>query len=315
MELKQDTLVARKQPSAISINNVLYATDFSPTCELAFPYATAICRRFASTLHLVHVLSDANVLLMTGGVDYVSVGTVYEDAHLLAQENMQHLTSRLGKIRNRTYLRHGQVWSNLRGIVEDNHIDLIVVATHGRTGFGKLLLGSVAEDILRHAPCPVLTVGPKVCGRAKLPEFQGEGRDLAPVELELRQILYATNLTPASLTVAPVALALAEEFESRLTFMHVFENYPNMKTKPGPIETGVQQLQSLVGKDAALAYVPEIVMEFGSAPKSIVRIATQREADLIVLGARPADLTTHLPWTTVHEVVAHAPCPVLTVPS
>jgi nucleotide-binding universal stress UspA family protein len=178
-----------------------------------------------------------------------------------------------------------------------------------------LLLGSVAEDILRHAPCPVLTVGPKVSGRAKLPEFEDDGRDLAPVDLGLRQILYATNLTPASLSVAPVALGLAEEFESRLALMHVFESYPNLKSKPGPIEAGVQQLQALVRKDSALAYVPEIVMEFGSAPKCIVKIATEREADLIVLGARPADLTTRLPWTTVHEVVAHAPCPVLTVPS
>jgi nucleotide-binding universal stress UspA family protein len=71
----------------------------------------------------------------------------------------------------------------------------------------------------------------------------------------------------------------------------------------------------LVPKGAALAYAPEIVMEFGSAPKCILKIAAEREADLIVLGAHPADLTTHLPWSTVHEVVAHAPCAVLTVPA
>ena len=315
LEHKQDTLEARKHPSAISVKNVLYATDFSVTSESAFPYATAICRHFGGTLHLAHVLSDTNVLLMTGGVDYVSVGTIYEDAHNEAQEKIQQLATHLGKIPSRTYLRHGQVWTNLSSIVEENRIDLIVVGTHGRTGLGKLLLGSVAEDILRHAPCPVLTVGPKVQGRAKLPEFQTSGRELVPVELELRHILYATNLTSASLRVASAAIALAEEFEARLTLMHVIESYANLEDRPGPIETGVEQLQSVVPRAAALAYAPEIVMEFGSAWQCIVNTAAEREADLIILGARPADGTAHLPWSTVHRVVAHATCPVLTVPA
>ncbi len=313
LELKPDTPEARQQPSAISLKNVLYATDFSATSESAFPYATAICRHFGSTLHLAHVLSDSNVLLMTGGVDYVSVGTIYEDAHTDAQEKLQQLTTRLGKIPFRSYVRHGQVWTNLSTIVAENKIDLIVVGTHGRTGLGKLLLGSVAEDILRHAPCPVLTVGPRVQGHARLPEFQTRGRELAPVELELQNILYATSLTPASLAVAPVAIALATDFESRLTLLHVIENYTNLEDRPGPIETGVQQLQSAVPKDATLPYAPEIVMEFGSAPERIVKVAIEREADLIVLGVRPGNLTTHVPWSTVHQVVAHAPCPVLTV--
>ncbi len=102
LEHKQDTLEARKQPSAISVKNVLYATDFSATSESAFPYATAICRHFGGTLHLAHVLSDTNVLLMTGGVDYVSVGTIYEDAHNEAQEKIQQLATHLGKIPSRT---------------------------------------------------------------------------------------------------------------------------------------------------------------------------------------------------------------------
>ena len=311
LECKQEIPETKKHRGAISVKNVLYATDFSATSELALPYATAICRHFGSTLHVAHVLSDTNLLLMTGGVDYVSVGSVYEDAHTEAQAKIQEVASRLGEIPHRTYVRHGQVWTNLSSIVAENGIDLIVVGTHGRTGLGKLLLGSVAEDILRHVPCPVLTVGPGVCGRAKLPEFHNKGRELAPAELELRHIVYATNFTPQSLTVAPVAVALAEEFEGRLTLMHAIEDYANLGTRPGPIEDGVRQLQAVVPKDAALAYAPEIVMEFGSAWQCIVNAAAERQADLIVLGARPAG-TAHLP-STVHRVVAHATCPVLTV--
>ena len=159
-----------------------------------------------------------------------------------------------------------------------------------------------------------ITSKPNKAAQAELkPELQGKGRELAPVELELQHIVYATNFTAASLTVAPVAIALAEEFEAQLTLMHVIEDYENLANRPGPIEDGVTRLQALVPKDAALAYVPEIVMEFGSPSECILSTAAEREADLIVLGARPADRTTHLPWSTVHQVVAHATCPVLTV--
>jgi nucleotide-binding universal stress UspA family protein len=315
LEFKQDTAETAKQPAAINIRNVLYATDFSNTAEAAFPYATAICRKFGSTLHTAHVLSDTNLSLMVGGVDYVTFETLYNDAQAAAQEKVNEVTTRVGEIPNRTYLRHGQVWTNLRGIIAENGIDLIVVGTHGRTGLGKLLLGSVAEDILRHAPCPVLAVGPKICGRSRLPEFNRNSRDLAPSVLELQQILYATDFTPASLRVAPVAIALAQQFDARLTLMHVLEDYSKVADRPASIEDGVQRLQAMVPEDAALTYLPQIVTEFGSPWQCIVGKAAERDADLIVLGAHPVDGTTHLPWSTVHRVVAHATCPVLTVPA
>jgi len=203
----------------------------------------------------------------------------------------------------------------LAGIIEENGIDLIVVGTHGRTGLGKLLLGSVAEDILRHAPCPVLTVGPRVSGRAKLPAFQHRGRNLAPLELEIRQIVFATNFAQNAAIVAQEAIGLAEEFHARLTLMHVIEDYTQLGSRPGPIEDGVRRLQELVPRNAALQYVPETVLEFGSTPDRILKIASDREADMLVLGARTsAEVgSTHLPWSTAHHVIARAHCPVLTI--
>src|SRR5579864_526734 len=306
--------VAEQKASALTIKNVLFATDFSATSDAALPYATAICRRFGATLHAAHVLSDANLLLMTGGIDYVSMGTIYDDAHTEAKEKLDQMAARL-EIPNRCYVRHGQVWKGLAALIEENEIDLLVVGTHGRTGLGKLLLGSVAEDILRHASCPVLTVGPKVCGRAKLPAFQNHARDLAPVELEMRQIVFATNFAKNAARVAQEAIALAEEFRARLTLMHVMEDYTQLGRRPGPIEDCVSRLQELVPSGNTLQYLPEIVVEFGAAPERILKVAREREADMIVLGARSsADAgTTHLPWSSAHHVIANAQCPVLTV--
>jgi nucleotide-binding universal stress UspA family protein len=312
LELRRDSPEIKKPSAAISIESVLYATDFSAASEAALPYATAICRRFGSTLHMAYVLPDTGPLIMAGGLDYVSLDTLNQDAENAAQESIKQITDRLGQIPYRTYLRHGGVWANLRDIVANNRVDLIVVGTHGRGGLGKLVLGSVAEDILRHAPCPVLTVGPGVCGRAKLQEFHGGGRDLAPVELELRQILYATNFTAASVRVAQVAISLAAQFQARLTMMHVVEGDSRLGNPPESTDDGVRELQEEISK-ASLAYAPEILTEFGSAWYCIVNKVAERDIDLIVLGAHSGDGTTHLPWSTVHKVVAHATCPVLTI--
>jgi len=314
-EENKGSIAEQKRPAAIAVKNVLFATDFSATSEAALPYATAICRRFGATLHAAHVLSEANLLLMTGGVDYVSMGTIYEDAHTEAREKLDQMAAHLEDIPIRCYVRHGQVWKGLAGLIEENEIDLIVVGTHGRTGLGKLLLGSVAEDILRHAPCPVLTVGPKVSGRAKLPAFQAKGRDVAPPELDLQQILFATNFASDVPWMALTAVALAQAFRSHLTLLHVLEDYTELGQRPAPIEEGIRRLRALIPNDVDLPYAPETLLEFGSASECILRLAGEREADLIVLGARNSVEvgTTHLPWSTAHHVIAHAPCPVLTI--
>ena len=301
--------------SAIAVKNVLFATDFSASSEAALPYAAAICRHFGSTLHLAHVLSETSMLLTTGGVDYVSMGTIYEDAQSEAKEKLHEIATRLEGIPLRSYVRHGQVWRNLSGIIEDNEVDMIVLGTHGRTGLGKLLLGSVAEDILRHASCPVLTVGPKVSGRAKLPAFPQRGHDVAPLELELERIVAATDFAPSAARIVDRAVKLAEEFRARLTLVHVIVDYTQLGSRPGPIEEGVARLQALIPPDAALQYPAETVLEFGSPAEQILKIAAERDADIIVLGARSArDIgSTHLPWSSAHHVIAQAHCPVLTI--
>lgn len=303
-----------QKASALSVKNVLFATDFSPMSEAALPYATAICRHFGGSLHIAHVLSDTNILMMTGGVDYVSLSTIYEDAHAEAKEKLDQLSGCLEGLPHRNYVRHGQVWENLAGLMDEEQIDLIVLGTHGRSGFGKLLLGSVAENILRHASCPVLTVGPKVSGGAKLPVLGNRTHDLAPLELDLRQIVFATNFAENSACVAQEAVSLAEEFGARLTMLHVIEDYTQLGSRPGPMEDGIRRLRDLIPTNAALQYLPETVLEFGCAWKNILKAAADRAADLIVLGARSTENvgTTHLPSTSQH-VIAQAQCPVLTI--
>ena len=307
-------LLEEKISTAISLKNILFATDFSDASETALGYAAAMSLRYGGIVHVAHVLPELNVV-RPSPIDPITIGSIYEDAHSGTQEKMQQLSLRLKGFPHHTYIRHGKVSKVLSQIIDENQIDLLVTGTHGRTGIGKLLLGSVAEEVFRTATCPVLTVGPRVQKLASSPNHPATDA-ITPTNLKFRRILYATDFTPHSLAAAPYAFSLTREFGTRLTLLHVIEEYgEHLHDRPGPIDAALLELKKLAWEEAGLRYAPETLVEFGSPPASILETAMQRDADMIVLGVRPdhIDASTHLPWATAHKVVAQASCPVLTV--
>ncbi|HYM05259.1 MAG TPA: universal stress protein [Terriglobales bacterium] len=303
--------------SGISLKNILLATDFSEASAAALPYAAAISRRYGSELHVAHMLSPAYIIPSVPDSP-VTPNSIHEAARADAQQQMEALAASLKTLTPHTYVREGKVWDGLSEIVRTQQIDLLIVGTHGRTGVGKLLLGSKAEEILRQAPCPVLTVGPKVSGRAKLPELAGVEKDIPPVEISVRQIVYATDFSPESLAAAPFAASLAQEFQAKLTLLHVIEKFTDSDRRPKPLELMLQRLEKLVPEDARLWCSPRPSVQFGPPADCILQEALASRADLIVLGVRAGagllGAATHLPWTTAHKVIASAHCPVLTAP-
>jgi nucleotide-binding universal stress UspA family protein len=307
-------LLEEKINTAVSLKNILFATDFSEVSEAALPYAAAMSLRYGGMVHVAHVLPEIN-LVRPSAIDPVTIGSIYEDAHSGTQEQMQRLSLRLKGFPHRTYIRHGKVSEVLSEIIREHKIDLLVTGTHGRTGVGKLLMGSVAEEVFRTAACPVLTVGPRVPKLTSLPKHQGNG-EIPPADFEFRQILYATDFTPHSFAASSYAFSLAHEFRARLMLLHVIEEYgEHVQDRPGPIDAALRKLEGLEPEDADLRWAPEPMVEFGSPADGILQTAAERDADLIVLGARPGhiDAAIHLPWATAHKVVARANCPVLTV--
>jgi nucleotide-binding universal stress UspA family protein len=306
-------LLEEKINTAVSLKNILFATDFSEVSEAALPYVAAMSLRYGGMVHVAHVLPEIN-LVRPSAIDPVTIGSIYEDAHSSTQEKIQEVAGRLGGFPHRTYIRHGKVSEVLSEIIRENEIDLLVAGTRGRTGMGKLLLGSVAEELFRKSTCPVLTVGPKAPKLAGLPKNHGNGQ-IPPIDVEFRQILYAHDFAH-SLGAASYAFSLAREFRARLILLHVIEEYgDHLHDRPGPIAAALRDLEELQPEDALLRYSPDPVVQFGSPADHILQTAAEWHADLIVLGARPehVDAATHLPWKTAHKVVARANCPVLTV--
>lgn len=304
--------------AVISVKNILFATDFSEASEAALPYAVAISRRYGSQLHLAHVMSPASYIVASEPMGPITIESLHEATCADAHQRMDKLVSHLKTVPHHTYIREGEVWDNLSKIIRTREIDLIIVGTHGRTGVGKLVLGSKAEEILRQAPCPVLTVGPKISGRASLAAVEGKGEEATSGEISIRQIVYATDFSPESLAAASFATSLAEEFQAKLTMLHVIEKYSDRGRRPRPIDLTLQRLERLVPDEARLWCSPRCSVQIGPPADCILREALDSRADLIVLGVRAAaghlGAATHLPWAKAHKVIAGAHCPVLTIP-
>jgi len=285
----------------ITLKNILFATDFSAASDAAAPIAVQIARRYGAKIYGVHV----NASDPYAAAAPEAWAAMAEAAERAAKEAAGRLHEQLQGIEHEVAIGEGKIWDAMSGWIEQKEIDLVVLGTRGRTGFGRTLLGSVAEQILRQSPCPVLTVGPHV-------------NPWSEEYAKMREILYATDLAAESPLAAPYAVSLAQENQARLVLLHVIEDSKAGDLADSPQMEGVKErkLRQLVTQQAGLWCDPSYIVERGPAAEKILDVARRRHTDLIVLGARPAKgLLTHLNIGTVHKVVSQATCPVLTVRS
>lgn len=289
-------------PTRIALKNIMVATDFSACADGALTHAQRLARRYGGTLYVL------NVLPHTPFVE--SAEPDPEQMLATAQMKMDAVAASLQGIKHTELIREGEVPEVISQLVRDHHIDLIVLGTEGRTGLGKFLLGSVAEDVFRHAECPVLTLGPHAV------RWTGEEGP--------KHILYATDFGASSLLGLASALSLAEEHHALLTMAHIAPEPGVVLPEPEPgampvlnpyevVTTYENQLRNLIPNDIQMWHEPECIVQFGPVAETVLRMAKQ-DVDLIVLGVkRPALLEKHLAGGIVYRIVCEAPCPVLTV--
>lgn len=144
----------------LSIKTVLVPTDFSDASESALAYGKALAEKFGASLHLVHVMEDLLAHAWAAEVYVASAPNLREE---IERESRQRLETMLPadereRLQAKTALLAGNPFIEIIRYAKANDIDLIVMGTHGRGPIAHMLLGSVAEKVVRKAPCPVLTV-------------------------------------------------------------------------------------------------------------------------------------------------------------
>jgi nucleotide-binding universal stress UspA family protein len=290
------------------ITRILCPVDFSDCSRHAVDHAAALAQWYDARLTLLHVLEP--FIVPDGPAPYVRpVAPLVDRAALEAD-----IAGFAGHLRDRsvpfeTVIADGPAAAAITDTAAELGSDLIVIGTHGRGGFEHLLLGSVAERVLRTAGCPVLVVPPRV---THLPGPVRYSRVLCPIDFG-----------PSSMDALRAARRLADENDAKLIVLHVLEALPD-EAHPIPLDVleygrlrraqAAADLHAVATEPVRARGAVVEMLATGKPYREIVRVAREADADLIVMGvAGSGAIARFFFGSTTNHVVREAPCPVLTL--
>ncbi len=281
-------------------STILFASE-SPANEKAFAFALAQASEFGADLILFHAYDTLVVAASeTSGIRYCD----YAAAARAEMEHLQPLAERVRKagIRCEIVVRPGLAADQILNFLREREVDRVVMGTHSPGPIGKLLVGSVAEAVLRNASVPVCVVGPDV--------VDGQYRNFAT-----RTILCAVSLHEASHVVAAFAAELAAQHSASLILQHVIRPQERSEELADrTIDDIESDLLSLVPEELQDRISVQTIVVPGDPTEELLYQGRAQQADLMVLGAQGASafaaITRH---GVVYRVLAHSHCPVMTL--
>lgn len=296
----------------VSINRILCAIDFSDFSLDALRHALMLSQWYSAQLTLFHAYQSSQPLEVSEALGAIPV-FVEADANTVAEEVRRFCEPVLAASGQsvEVVVRPGDAAREIRHEAERLPADLLVIGTHGRSGFERLFLGSVTEKVLRSTPVPVLTIPPPV---------QEPGAPL------LKTILCPLEFSDASTRALEYALSLAQEADARLILLHVIEDLaahagaeavahlrlPELYER---LEADtVIRLRGAVPEEARVWCRPDERIVRGRAYQEILKTVRDERVDLVVMGVQGTGALHRLMFgSTTHHVIREAGCPVLTL--
>lgn len=298
---------------------LLVPTDFSASADAALDHAVSIAGRFQATLHLLHVVNDPGAGLYGLGDAEVKLDRLKQKAESRARERLQELARDSSAVDIRTQVaQRGTlgVGDVVQEYVGSQKSDLVVMGTHGRGGLGRLVLGSVANKLIRRLSCPVMTVREREDSSEPSPEVDYQNL-LAPIDFSdhSRTALRLTKTVADRYEGAQQLLFIAEKrvlptfSDTGIPGVGVVEMDPDIVANA---EAALESLNAKVGgPDVESGYH----VQEGDVAQTVVDFAESNAVDLIVMATRGlSGINRFVIGSNTERVVRTAPCPVLTVP-
>ncbi len=281
-------------------STILFASEI-PANEKALSFAVAQAREFGAHLILFHAYDTMVVAASeTSGIRYY-------DYAAAARAEVKHLEPLAAHIQSdgvscEIVVRPGLAADQILAFLREREVDRIVMGTHSPGPIGKMLVGSVAEAVLRTARVPVYIIGPEVA-------------DARYRNYETHTILCAASLQEASYVVAAFAAAVAAQEDARLILQHVIRPQERAEVLAGrTLEEIETELQSLVPEDLRSVITVQTIVVPGDPTEELLYQARAQQTDLIVLGAQGASAFAAVTRQgVVYKVLSHATCPVMTL--
>jgi nucleotide-binding universal stress UspA family protein len=288
------------KPGWLKPATILFASEI-PANEKAFEFALAQAREFDADLILFHAYDTLVVAASeTSGIRYYD----YAAAARIEKQHLEPLAERVraAGARCEVMVRPGLPADQILELAREREIDRIVMGTHSPGTIGKLLVGSVAEAVLRRAHLPVYIVGPEVVNGA-------------PRNFATRTILCAVSMQEASAVVAQFAAELAAQHGARMILQHVIRPQERAEILAGRSLDDVESdLLKMISEDLQARVEIQTIVVPGDPTEELLYQSRAQQADLIVLGAQGASafaaITRH---GVVYKTLAHAQCPVITL--
>lgn len=278
---------------------ILVATDLEDT-EYLIPHAVAQARACGSTLTLVHVIPPGQAIpLDASAIPYLDVAEMKQEAEQALQRAVSQVQA--NNIECDTVVREGNPRDRITTLARELNAGRVIAGTHGRRHLKKLLLGSVAHEILRSAEVPVCTIGPHAH------EASSFG---AP-----RRILHPVSLCAGYESSARMAIEMAQFYRADITLLHVLSrSVQNQPDAERMAEWTKSEMRKAIPDEAALWTHTTVQVEIGDVVEEVLNVASEISADLIVLGV---DANVSF-WPirgddTVYNIIAQAKVPVLSV--
>ncbi len=293
-------MAAVLKPGWSKPSTILFASEI-PANEKAFAFALAQASEFGADLIVFHAYDTLVVAASeTSGIRYY-------DYAAAARSEMQRLEplaerARAAGLRCEVVVRPGLAADQILAYTREREIDRIVMGTHSPGPITKLLVGSVAEAVLRTAPVPVCIVGPDVV-------------DASYRKYATKTILCALSMLDASLIVSTFAAELAAQHNANLILQHVIKPQETREVLSGRSVTEMENdILSMIPIEFQERISAQAIVVPGDPTEELLYQARAQQADLIVLGAQGASafaaVTRH---GVVYKVLAHSQCPVMTL--
>lgn len=289
-----------------SFARILCPIDLSDASLHAFEHAALVARWYEAKITALHI---CNPLFIPSGE--FTVGRPTKPPQLTddeIKEIREEVLTFVGAHVRRdvdVVVESGSPWNQILLYAQSLSADLIVLGTHGLSGFEHVLLGSVTEKVVRRATCPVMTVPPRAQSTSRLP---------------FTRLLCPIDFSAPSLAGLTVAFSLAKEGDAQLSIANVFD-WPAETVPPSPeyrqdLERhAAAKLDALIPDSVRQYSRPTTRLLYGKAYEEILRAAAEERSDLIVMGVHGRNaLDLMIFGSTTNQVVRRATCPVLTVP-
>jgi nucleotide-binding universal stress UspA family protein len=301
----------------LSIARILCPIDFSDTSRRAIGCAVALARWYEAQLSVLHVFAGVPVVDAVpafGAVGLTPPLTLRDvDRDALLGQMRTFVGAGMHEVQVELLLQEApDVRAEILTEADISNVDMLVMGSHGRTGVRRLLLGSVADAVLRQAACPVLIVPPHA--------------DVHPIAVPFKSIVCPVDFSPASRDAVRFALTLAQEDDAEITLVHSVEMPPELRDYAFPTDIDIDVVHAAARADALTRLrdlVPASARDYctvhteateGRAHRAVVLLAAERHADLIVMGAHGRSALGRLVFgSNTYAVARDAVCPVLAV--